>query len=291
MPVRSSLTWVAGPSTPCKVYLTRALELRDVGGVAEGAAALLSQRAGSGGAAAPPGAVDAAREGVRGDVCGVRCRTTFSSPTMPDLHFAILPPPQRGSGMSSRSARHTLREAGITWRGARHSPCSSATGSRSISTSSREQAGGVEGTEAWLQEIPATPSGTSSGKRSTAEIDGVKLSFIGGLQYPLVGPQLEVGGIRLAGPLDIGLMKLLAISHRATRGTTSTSPHPPAHCPSRSCSGRARQVRDGVQSDGPGPCADRVRGSGEEMPVLLDEALAATWQEMLRRAVRSVAGE
>lgn len=49
-----------------------------------------------------------------------------------------------------------------------------------------------------------------------AELQGVKLSFIGNYQYSLLQKPVQAENTRLASILDIGLMKLLAITHRAT---------------------------------------------------------------------------
>ena len=49
-----------------------------------------------------------------------------------------------------------------------------------------------------------------------ADLRGVRLSFIGGYKYPLVRSAVTTdAGIFLADILDIALMKLLAVSHRA----------------------------------------------------------------------------
>jgi hypothetical protein len=44
----------------------------------------------------------------------------------------------------------------------------------------------------------------------------LKVSLIGTYKYPLVEKLIAIDRIRLAGILDIGLMKILAITHRAT---------------------------------------------------------------------------
>jgi len=48
------------------------------------------------------------------------------------------------------------------------------------------------------------------------EANTVKLSFIGNYSYRVVEIPLEYKGVRIARITDIGLMKLLAITHRAT---------------------------------------------------------------------------
>ena len=48
-----------------------------------------------------------------------------------------------------------------------------------------------------------------------ADIGSIKVSFIGGYSYPLVRPLVSLDGISLAHTTEIGLMKLLAITHRA----------------------------------------------------------------------------
>ena len=124
-----------------------------------------------------------------------------------------------------------------------------------------------------------------------AEIAGVKVSFIGHYKYPLVAECATLGTIRLAGILDIGLMKLLAITHRATF---------------RDYLDLAIILRDKI------PLPELLQAStkkygghfnvmiclkalvsfqdvDQEEPKILDLKLKSSWQDILTQAVKQVA--
>ena len=68
----------------------------------------------------------------------------------------------------------------------------------------------------WLEEIPDLMVRDVNADTLHVEINAVKLSFIGGYRYPRVKDLVWVDGIGIADIVDIGLMKFLAITHRAT---------------------------------------------------------------------------
>jgi len=124
------------------------------------------------------------------------------------------------------------------------------------------------------------------------EADGIKVSFIGGYRYKLVEPALDYNGLKLAGLLDIGLMKLLALTHRATL---------------RDYLDMAALVRGPVQlqrlveasREKYGPETNPMlflralvtwSDIDEETPVMLDSSLKKSWKGILQEAVKSVAG-
>lgn len=71
-------------------------------------------------------------------------------------------------------------------------------------------------TQEWLKPLPGFLVRDRDKDTLHAEVKGVTVSFISGYKYPLVARRVKAGGVQLAGLLDIALMKLLAIAHRAT---------------------------------------------------------------------------
>lgn len=67
-----------------------------------------------------------------------------------------------------------------------------------------------------LQHLPSVTIKRESAEQLYTNIMGVEASFIF-QHHPLLFPTLEVNGLRLAQPADIGLMKLSAIKDRGTR--------------------------------------------------------------------------
>lgn len=125
-----------------------------------------------------------------------------------------------------------------------------------------------------------------------AEIDGVKVSFIGHYRYPLIQNPVRAGTIRLAGIMDIGLMKLLAITHRATlRDYLDLAAILQKYIPLETL------LKAGRKKYGPryNPMLPlRALVSFEdiemEMPELLDARLKRCWKKILTAAVKDVAG-
>lgn len=143
----------------------------------------------------------------------------------------------------------------------------------------------------WLQQFPDFLVREADAHTLHAEISGVKVSFIGNYKYPLVAEGLSIGKIQVASILDIGLMKLLAITHRATF---------------RDYIDLAAIVRDHV------PLAQLLEMSSQkygahfnvmmslkalvsfedldpEMPTLLDKQLGNSWPAILTQAVKQIA--
>lgn len=67
-----------------------------------------------------------------------------------------------------------------------------------------------------LQHLPSVVIKRESAEQLYTTIMGVEASFIF-QHHPLLRPTIEVNGLRLAQPIDIGLMKLSAIKDRGTR--------------------------------------------------------------------------
>lgn len=147
-------------------------------------------------------------------------------------------------------------------------------------------------TEAWLQPISGFHIRDIDRDTLHADIDSVKLSFIGAYKYPLIEEPLVFQGIRLAGVLDIALMKLLAISHRATPRDyiDLAAILQRGHSLADLLAACTRKYGPTFNTMIPLRALTSFGDLEEEMPVLLQENLAATWPDIIRQAVRSVGG-
>ncbi|MFA5799903.1 MAG: nucleotidyl transferase AbiEii/AbiGii toxin family protein [Candidatus Peribacteraceae bacterium] len=153
------------------------------------------------------------------------------------------------------------------------------------------QARDVAPIRAWLEEKFANLLVRDADERTVhAEIAGVKASFIAGYRYPLVMPAVTANALEMADITDIALMKMLAITHRATL---------------RDYIDLAAILRDRLPLKRLMEMSTRKYGAAfnvmlslrsmvhfedvdEEMPVVLDPSLSASWQEILRKAVQDV---
>lgn len=151
-----------------------------------------------------------------------------------------------------------------------------------------EQSSLSENTQKCLEGIPGYLPRDVDADTLHAEIQTVKLSFIGAYKYPLLEPPIEHQGILLASILDIGVMKLLAISHRATvrdyidlaaiiRSTHSLSDLLHASI---------RKYGNTFNPMIPLRALVSFEDLANELPILLDTTLASSWKEILRNAVR-----
>ena len=145
--------------------------------------------------------------------------------------------------------------------------------------------------EKWLRGFKGSRIREGDAETLHAEIRAVKVSFIGAYRYPLLEPASDHGGIRIAGLLDIALMKLLAVTHRATM---------------RDYLDLAILLRDHFDLGELLQASLRKYGKNfnvmiplralvafsdidPETPVLLDRNLKASWQKILRAAVKKAA--
>ncbi|MDO8468784.1 MAG: nucleotidyl transferase AbiEii/AbiGii toxin family protein [Candidatus Peribacter sp.] len=149
----------------------------------------------------------------------------------------------------------------------------------------------IEPMRAWLDRFPGLLIRDTDARTIHAEITGVKVSFIAGYRYPLVSPSVTAGSIEMADIVDIALMKMLAITHRATL---------------RDYIDLAAILRDRLSLKQLMEMSTRKYGAtfnvmlslrsmvhfedvDEEMPVMLDHSLGASWKDILRDAVRNAA--
>lgn len=123
------------------------------------------------------------------------------------------------------------------------------------------------------------------------EVDGVKVSFIANYRYPFLKKPIRAGLIKIASIFDIALMKLLAITHRATL---------------RDYVDLAAIIRSGVSFEtllqgtrkkygkqfNPMICVKALIYHGDidmEMPKVFDRDLKQNWKKILSKAVKEVA--
>lgn len=142
----------------------------------------------------------------------------------------------------------------------------------------------------WLEKFPGFVLRDKNPDTVHADVQGVKLSFIGAYRYPAVGPFVVADGIRLASVVDIALMKFLAITHRATL---------------RDYIDLAVMVRDCISL--PDILKKSEQKYGEtfnsmlslkalisfqdldaDMPLLRDKSLSSSWQKILQEAVKKI---
>lgn len=140
----------------------------------------------------------------------------------------------------------------------------------------------------WLKSYPNVFLRDYDPNTVHAEFRKIKVSFIGAYEYPLVTRAVNADGLRLASIVDIGLMKLLAITHRAAL---------------RDYIDLAAIIRDHVSLPKLLELSPRKYGKkfnrmiplkalvsyddlDQEMPKLLDRTLAKKWQAILTQAVK-----
>lgn len=152
------------------------------------------------------------------------------------------------------------------------------------------QGGLADSTEDWLRGV--TPAEVRDRDQNTlhAEAKGVKVSFISAYRYPTVEPLVDGGSVKLASVVDIALMKLLALTHRAALRDYLDM----------AAILRSNDLRKllelGRKKYGPemNPmiflrALVAFEDVDSELPVLLDTTLKKDWQSILRHAVKKAA--
>ena len=153
------------------------------------------------------------------------------------------------------------------------------------------QTPGVEPVWCWIEHLPEVIIRDADADTFHMDAAGVKLSFIAGYRYPFLMPVVTAGALEMASIVDIGLMKMLAITHRGTlRDYLDLAIILRDHCPLESLIEKSAEkygprfnvmlaLRTMVHFD----------DLDEEMPVVLDRTLAASWRQILLQAVKNVA--
>jgi len=210
---------------------------------------------------------------------------------MSDIHFEILPPAQKRVWDVLAKRADELRTGGYYLAGG--TALALHLGHRQsvdfdFFSQQRESAAAAM---TWLEEIADFTIRDRDRETIHGNIEEVKLSLIGAYRYPLLEQPSNVDGVQVAGPLDIGVMKLIAITNRATV---------------RDYIDIAALVRRGwelpvllqagIKKYGPSfnpmvPLRTLTAFADleDEMPVMLDESLSHSWKEILQAAVRQVA--
>ncbi len=143
----------------------------------------------------------------------------------------------------------------------------------------------------WLEKVPGFTLRDRDADTIHASIHGVKISFIGAYKYPTVAPLVQAEGLKIASLTDIGLMKLLAVIHRATqRDYIDIAVIIRDRVPLASLAEKAPQ-KYGAAFNIMASLRALVSFSDleAEMPIILDQTIQNTWQEILRTAVKKIA--
>lgn len=149
----------------------------------------------------------------------------------------------------------------------------------------------IEPIRAWIDAMPDAIIRDVDADTIHAEIAGVKVSFIAGYRYPLLLPPMVVGTLEMADITDIALMKMLAVTHRATlRDYLDLAVIVRDHCTLEEL------IQKSTEKYGPTfnvmlcvRAMVQFEDLDKEMPVLLDASLETSWKEILRSAVKKIA--
>ena len=144
----------------------------------------------------------------------------------------------------------------------------------------------------WLEEFQNTTIRDSDENTVHADVKGVKVSLIGNYRYVTVNELVSSNDLKLASILDIGLMKFLSITHRATiRDYLDLAVIIRDHVPLDVICERSREkYGDPFNIMVPLRTLVSFDDLDEEMPVMLDKTLKNEWKDILISAVRGVAG-
>lgn len=151
----------------------------------------------------------------------------------------------------------------------------------------------IEPIRTWIEATPNAILRDVSPDTIHAEIDDVKLSFIAGYRYPLLLPATLIENMNIADILDIGLMKMLAITHRATiRDYLDLAIILRDYCPLQ------QLIEKSTEKYGPTfnvmLCLRAMLHFDDldlEMPLILDSTLQTSWKKILQDAVKKMTAE
>ena len=209
----------------------------------------------------------------------------------PDFHFEVLPAPQRK--LWKRLAAESFRLECLGYYLAGGTALALQTGHRrsmDFDFFSRKKNTAEEICEL-LERFSGYTVREMNADTLHAEIGGVKVSFIGAYRYLPVGKFVELDKIRLASVADIGLMKLLAITHRATlRDYMDLAAIVRDHVPLDQLLKKCRE-KYGKTFNVLLPL--RALASFEDLdpetPLMLDKSLVRSWRSILKEAVKKAA--
>ncbi len=148
----------------------------------------------------------------------------------------------------------------------------------------------IEAIRVWLESFSDLRVRDADAHTIHADLADVKLSFIADYRYPLVMPLLDAVSLKMASILDIALMKMLAITHRAAiRDYLDLAIILRDHCTLAELIGRSTE-KYGANFN-PLLCLRSMvhfEDLDQEMPVILDSTLAASWKDILLKAVKDM---
>jgi hypothetical protein len=209
---------------------------------------------------------------------------------MPDLHLEILRQPQRRLWELLQADAPLIHSGGFVLAGGT---------ALALQIGHREshdfdffsRSPGVEPIRTWFERLPGAILRDADRDTAHGEVSGVKLSFIAGYRYPFIAPLVAARDLELAHVTDIALMKMLAITHRATlRDYIDLAAILRNHCTLASLIEQAGQKYGSAFN--PMLTLRTMVHFGDlddDMPVVLDHSLSSAWQDILRNAVRGVA--
>lgn len=149
----------------------------------------------------------------------------------------------------------------------------------------------IEPIRAWIEVMPDAVIRDADAQTIHAEIAEVKVSFIAGYRYPLLLSAVRAGNLEIASVMDIALMKMLAITHRATlRDYLDLSVILRHHCTLEELIEKSMEkygptfnvmlcLRAMVHFDDLDP----------ETPRILDSSLKKSWKKILQDSVKKIA--
>lgn len=150
-----------------------------------------------------------------------------------------------------------------------------------------QKTGLADSTLAWLEKMPDFVIRSIDPETIHGNCRQVKLSFIGEYKYPLLDSPLTADRMSVASLLDIGLMKFLSITHRATVRDYIDLAALFKHGCALSTLLEASKRKYGTNFNPMVPLRaltafDDVRG---DMPIMLDTSLSSAWQDIIRKEV------
>lgn len=143
----------------------------------------------------------------------------------------------------------------------------------------------------WLERLPGWILREKNASTLHAQVKGVKISFIGNYRYPTVKKTIKAENLELASMADIGLMKLLAVTHRAAlRDYIDLAAIIRDHIPLEDLlNGSRKKYGRGFNPMISLKALVSFQDLDKEMPFLLDKSLGREWQKILTSEVKKLA--
>jgi len=141
--------------------------------------------------------------------------------------------------------------------------------------------------EEWLSHFPSGVVREADAHTVHASVNSVNVSFIGAYKYPLIEKAVPIGIIPCASILDIALMKLLSITHRAVlRDYIDLALIIRDHIPLQTIINRsAEKYGENFSAMLPIRALSAFDDIDDDMPILHDKKLASDWKDIIREAM------